>query len=235
MQQHIKVLVHLLAIKNDNALVKHYVASNEAENHAQLVYLFQQGDNDLTQFHYYQQLAAKLIESKSLPIGLIAEIVTSDTLSFFTSALQSQENFKKTDYLERNVLHYLFAGNSVSTANPPFNYLRSMMLFESNGALRGALCQRDKTHLTAIEVYLHFNQNLTALPAHELTALMALIEIESKQQAVSDSNYIPIIAAVARLCKKQEKEINSESQRLILIAIYFNKKIEDVVEKIHSV
>lgn len=233
MTLHIQTLIQLLTENDDKALLQHYLVSKESENVVQLGYLFQQGRNDLSRFDFYQQLAIKWIESKSLPTALIAKIKTSDTLSFFTSTLQFKDNFTKTDHLQRNTLHYLFAGNQLIANKPPFNYLRSMMLFESNETLRDALCQRDYQNLTPIEVYLFSNPNLTALPPHELTALLALIEVESKQQEVDSTNYIPTIQAVGKLCRSQFQVINSELQRLILIAIYFTKKIKDIVDEIN--
>jgi hypothetical protein len=233
MKQHMQTLIHLLSINDDNALLEHYLASQASENIVQLAYLFREGISDLSKFDVYQQLATKFIESKSLPTALIAQIKTNDTLSFFTSALQLTDNFKKTDHLQRNALHYLFAGNQLVSSKPPFNYLRSMMLFGSNETLRDALCQRDCQNLTPIEVYLFSNQNLTALPQHELTALLALIEIESKKKAVEATNYRPTINAVIALCRGQSQLINTDLQRLILIAIYFSKPIKDVVNEMN--
>lgn len=232
MKQHMQTLIHLLSKNDENALLEHYLAAEESENIVQLAYLFREGISDLSKFDVYQQLATKFIESKSLPTAIIAQIKTNDTLSFFTSALQLMDNFKKTDRLQRNALHYLCAGNQLVASKPPFNYLRSMMLFGSNETLRDALCQRDSRNLTPIEVYLFSNQNLTPLPPHELTALLALIEIESKQQAVDATNYRPTIEAVNALCGSQSQVITSDLQRLILIAIYFSKPIESIVNEI---
>ncbi|MFT6249784.1 MAG: hypothetical protein ACJAZQ_003009 [Cognaticolwellia sp.] len=233
MKQHMQTLIYLLSKNDDNALLENYLASQESENIVQLAYLFREGINDLSKFDVYQQLATKFIGSKSLPTALIAQIKTSDTLSFFTPALQLKENVKKIDRRQRNALHYLFAGNQLVENTPPFNYLRSMMLFGSNKTLCDALCQRDGQNLTPIEVYLLSNQNLTPLPPHELTALLALIEIQSKQQAVDAANYVPTVEAVSALCGSQSQVINSELQRLIFIAIYFAKPIKDVVNKMN--
>ena len=221
-------------LKNNNkGLLDHYKNSEESENVAQLAYLFHQGMNDITSFDVYQQLATKLISSKNLPLSLIAQIKNSDTLSFFTSALQLEDNFKKTDNFQSNTLHYLLAGNKSIENKTPFNYLRSMMLFGSNDTLRDALCQRNSKGLTPIEVYLFSNPNFTPLPQHELTALLALIEIERKQQAVEINNCIPIVEAIGRLGKNQNIPMNSELQRLILIAIYFEKPIQLIVSEVH--
>ena len=221
-------------LKNNNkGLLDHYKNSEESENVAQLAYLFHQGMNDITSFDVYQQLSTKLISSKNLPLSLIAQIKTSDTLSFFTSALQLEDNFKKTDHFQNNTLHYLLAGNKSIENKTPFNYLRSMMLFGSNDTLRDALCQRNYKGLTPIEVYLFSNPNFTPLPQHELTALLALIEIERKQQAVEINNCIPIVEAIGKLGKNQNIPMNSELQRLILIAIYFEKPIQLIVSEVH--
>ena len=221
-------------LKNNNkGLLDHYKNSEESENVAQLAYLFHQGMNDITSFDVYQQLATKLISSKNLPLSLIAQIKNSDTLSFFTSALQLEDNFKKTDHFQSNTLHYLLAGNKSIENKTPFNYLRSMMLFGSNDTLRDALCQRNYKGLTPIEVYLFSNPNFTPLPQHELTALLALIEIERKQQAVEINNCIPIVEAIGKLGKNQNIPMNRELQRLILIAIYFEKPIQLIVSEVH--
>ena len=77
MTLHMQTLIHLLTKNDDKALLQHYLASKESENVAQLGYLFQQGRTDLSSFDFYQQLATKLIASKSLPTGLIAKIKTT--------------------------------------------------------------------------------------------------------------------------------------------------------------
>ena len=234
MKQHIHIMLDLL-LKNDNkGLIQHYQTSEESENIAQLAYLFHQGMSDNLKFDIFQQLATKLVASKNLPIALIAQIKTSDTLSFFTLALQLQDNFKKVDHLQRNALHYLFSGNQLKEDKPPFNYLRSMMLFGSNETLRDALCQRDYDNLTPIEVYLFSNQNLTSLSPHELTAFLALIEIESKQQDVDSSNLMKIMQGVLEIGNRQKMVMNSELQRLILIAIYFSKPIKEIVSNLNN-
>jgi len=227
-----KTLIHLLLTHDNNGLLKHYLASKEYENIVQLAYLFHQGMSDTSKFDAFQKLATKLVENKNLPAALIAQIKTNDTLSFFTPALQLQDNFKKTDHLQRNTLHYLLAGNQQIENTVPFNYLRSMMLFGSNDTLRDALCQRNSENLTPIEVYLLSNQNFTALPPHELTALLAIIEIEYKQQTVDPINYMPIIKSVSKLCTSQIKVMNVELQRLLLIAVYFSKPVKEVVNNV---
>ncbi|MFT5758213.1 MAG: hypothetical protein ACI9LM_002952 [Alteromonadaceae bacterium] len=234
MKQHLQILIDFLTQNDFKSAQQHYVDSSESENVVQLAFIFQQGNNKLSNFETYQQIATKFIKNKAFPEALIAQIKTTDTLSFFTPALQLDNNFSKIDHQQRNVLHYLLAGNTTGTdkVHPPFNYLRSMMLFERNEVLCAALCQRDYQNLTPVETYLLAHSNLTDLPGHELSALFALIEIESKQQAVMAVNYKQIIEAVVKHCHHQKWLINSDLERLILIASYYNQGIENVVNDI---
>jgi len=247
MKEHIKILVELLTKSDLEGLLQHYLASNESENVTQLAFMFQQGQKQLSHYEFLQELTAKFIESKGLPLAVIERICTSDTLSFFTPALQLAENFIKKDEQQRNVLHCLFIGKKLlgikATTNknietnqpPPFNYVRSMMLFGSNETLRSALCERDKNALTPIEVYLADNQNITALLVHELTALLALIEIENKQQVLVAENYGLVIQNFSQLCHQQEQIITDDLQRILLIATYFKKSVEQVITDLQRI
>ena len=235
MQKHLQTLINLL-VKNDlKALLQHYLESSGTENIAQLGFMFQQGQ--IKSFDFYQQLATSFIENKGFSVALIAKIKTNDTLNFFTPALQIEGNFNKTDHQQRNVLHYLFTNNQVIAAStqPPFNYLRSMMLFGSNEALRDGLCQRDQQNLTPIEAYLFTNKNFASLANHELTALLALIEIESKQKEVDQTNYSLFIQAVSKLCRDQALLTNHELQRIMLIATYYTTSIKQVVSDMNQI
>jgi tRNA splicing endonuclease len=229
MQKHLQRLIHFLTKNDIKSLLQHYLDSTEAENIVQLGFMFKQGQ--IKSYDFYQQLATGFIENKGFSVGLIAKIETNNTLNFFTPALQTVDNFGKIDSKQRNVLHYLFTNNKLLTANaqPPFNYLRSMMLFGSNKALNDGLCQRDQQNLSPIEAYLFTNINFTTLANHELTALLALIEIESRQQEVVQSNYDTLIHAVGKSCRDQAKAINHDLQRIILIATYYTVSIDQVV------
>jgi len=235
MQQHIKKWLNLLSHHDNTALLEHYMNSEESENAVQLAHLFQKGMNEQGEFEPCQQLATDVIDTKGLPVALIAQIKTSDALSFFTPALQLSHNFKKTNPRLRNVLHYTFAGHpSALDSVPAFNYLRSMMLFESNGVLRTALCQRDHENLTPIEAYLFTHQNFAPLPAQEFSALLALIEIETTQQAIVPANYQVKLQYLVASCKSQDQIMNTELQRIILIAIYFTKSVNIIVNELNS-
>ena len=227
MQKHLQTLINLLTKNDLKALLQHYLDSNGSENIVQLGFMFQQGQ--IKSFDFYQQLATSFIETKGFSIGLIPKIKTNNTLNFFTPALQIEGNFSKTDQQKCNVLHYLFTNNqSVSSIHPPFNYVRSMMLFGSNEALRDGLCQRNQQNLTPIEAYLFTNKNLTPLANHELTAFLALIEIERKQQEVDKANYSFVIQEVSELCRSQAQLTNDDLQRIMLIATYYMTSIKQV-------
>lgn len=235
MQKHLQTLISLLTKNDLKALLQHYLDSTETENIVQLGFMFKQGQ--IKSFDFYQQLATIFIENKGLSIDLITKIKTNNTLSFFTPALQIANNFNKRDHQQRNVLHYLLTNNQLKSASyqPPFNYLRSMMLFGSNEALLAALCQRDQQNLTPIEAYLFANKNFSPLANHELTALLALIEIESKKQEVEPSNYATFIQTVSELCRDQAQITNHELQRIMLIATYYTTPIKQVVSDMNPV
>jgi len=236
MQKHLQKLVCLLTKNDLEALLQHYLDSSENENLAQLGFMFQQAQLKLSSYDFYQQLATSFIESKGFSTVLINKVNTNDTLSFFTPALQIVDNFNKTDQKQRNVLHYLFTNNQIPEANnqPPFNYLRSMMLFGSNKTLRDAICHRDDKNLTPVEAYLFANKNLSPLSDHELTALLALIEIENKQQVVDQTNYSLIIQAVNAICKVQAHSPAHELQRIILIGTYYSIPVKQACQDISN-
>lgn len=228
MKPHLQTLAKLLTQNDLKGLLKHYMDCDESENMSQLAFVFNQSQKNPPAFEFYQQLATKFLESKGLPDPLMERINNADTLSFFTPALQLNWHFNRTNQVKRNVLHYLLAGKT-ATEHPPFNYLRSMMLFESNESLHDALAQRDQHDLTPIEVYLSANQCLAPLPDHEFTALLGLIEIESKKQAVEPNNLKPIVNTVKRLCQNQSVVFNSDLHRLQFIAAYYNQPLGGIL------
>jgi hypothetical protein len=228
MKRHLQTLASLITSHDFKGLLTHYKDSSESENMSQLAFLFQQAKKKPTYFEFLEQLATRLIPSKDFPLPLIERINNSDTLNFFTQALKESEAFNITDQNQRNVIHYLMSGDQSAAQHscPPFNYLRSMMLFESNEALHDALCQRDRNQLTPIEVYLAKNVNLAPLVNHQFTAVLGLIEIQSKKQPIQSSNLKPILNAVKKLCTSQKITYDSELQRLQFIAAYYAVPIE---------
>jgi len=236
MQEHLQTLIRLLQKNDLKALTQHYLNSDEVQNTAQLAFMFQQGEIKQSNFDYFQQLATAFIETKGLPNTVIAKIQTNSTLNFFTPALQLNNNFKQTDKHQRNVLHYLFTYHKVlsSAGQPPFNYLRSMMLFGSNNALREALCQRDEQNLTPIEAYLFNNKNLSPLALHELTAFLALVEVESKQQEIEPANYSRFIQLINPLFQEALSTSKDDLQRTVMLSTYYAKPIQNVIQDIKN-
>ena len=235
MQQHLQQFIKLITSNNLKGLLQFYVNSNEVENIEQLSFILQQAEIKPANYDYYQQLATGFIEVKGLSSSLISQITSNIALSFYTPGLQIKDNFKKIDNQHCNVLHYLFTHNKATPTNtpPPFNYVRSMMLFGSNTALCNALYQRNKQNLTPIEAYLFTHNNFAPLASHELAALLALIEIESNQQTIDIANYFLFIPTFKKLYGSQVKPLNKDEPRVILIATYYKKSVNEVIADIH--
>ena len=103
------------------------------------------------------------------------------------------------------------------------------MLFESNESLSKALCQQENNGFTPLEVYLSVNSDFSLLPGHEFTALIAMMEIQSKQQAPQTNNASRVGKAITMLAQKHGITLNPESQRLVLAAIYYGISVEDML------
>lgn len=229
MKPHIQTLIQLLTNKDFKALLTHYQQCNEQNKIDMLAFVYQQSQKSLSVFEFYQQIATKFIEAAGLPEALIMQINSSDALSFFTPALKLNQYFTRTNYLQRNVLHYLLAGK-----NPPFNYLRSMLLFESNEALSHALIARDCKDLTPVEVYLRVNNQFETLAPHELSALLGLMEAEQTLQAINPANLTYSINHVVKNLQQQGLSVNERVQRIGLMAAYYGKTACQIVSSLHS-
>lgn len=227
----LKTFIALLAKQNLIDLLKHYQQSNEQDNLQQLNLLYQQAQTSPESYDHFGLLATRCVATKSWPTGYNQHFKTSDLLSFFTQALQIDDNFTQTDQNNRNVLHYLLLGNSADNNKtpPPFIYLRSMMLFESNQPLVDALCQRDKHNFTPFEIYLGANRQLANLNPPEYTAALALIEIQNKTLATEAKNYQPIIKATKKLCNDQNIKPTEDLHRIQLIATHFGLSVAEAI------
>ena len=137
---------------------------------------------------YFQLLCTKFCADKTMPSALISHIKNIELLSFFTPLLQSQNNFALQDTKERNVLHYLFVARGEKNC-VPFNYLRSLLLFERNLFLPKGLTQTESNNLTPIESYLHLN--IQGIVFALIASLGASIMIVTNQ-AMSRKNISPI-------------------------------------------
>jgi hypothetical protein len=153
-----------------------------------------------------------------MPIGVIAGINDPARFTFFTPALKQNNGFSQANAQGNTALHILFANphNSV----PPFNYIRSLLLFESNEGLIHALKQRNNQQLTAIECYFAYNTHFNNLPAHELSALLALIEAQ---------------AQLAAICKKLKAsahahQLSENNHRILLLASTYKVSVSAVCD-----
>lgn len=225
MKAHLAKLISKL--QHSQSPADYYQACTESENIEQLIFLFKQSQQSVDAFDLYQRLMLQLVADKPLPCALFILINALPTLDFFLPAIKQHHQFLQTDLKGRSILHYLFAARATKS-HPPFNYIRAMMLFESNENLAKALSLKDNTQLSALEVYFMLNHDLTPLPKHELNAVIALIEIEHKQHVVEATHYPVVIRSLKKLVLEHHQKGVNTSERSLLIATYYQKDITTV-------
>ncbi|CAM4249279.1 hypothetical protein [Pseudoalteromonas byunsanensis] len=224
-QESVIKLVELIKHQDAQALIEFYQQSNSNDNIAQLKYLYQQAQSDQALYLFFQDLVSTLFEKKPIPEPLIAGINDIDKLTFFTPALSACEGFDQQNEQGNTVLHALLG--RLHPAPPPFNYIRSLMLFERNESLAKALASKNNQQLMPMECYLAFNPCFDTLPAHELTAALALLEAQVKQQASQASTLMLI-------CKHLKKsadfsKLNGNNHRILLLGAAFECANEEVL------
>jgi len=191
-----------------------------------LKFCFEQAIQNQEVYIFFQDLCKQLItEKKALPEGLITGINTLERLAFFSSALTEIEGYKQANRQGNTLVHALCT-NSQQT-EWPFNFLRSLMLFERNESLAHALGHKNHQRMRPIDCYLAFNHNLAKLPDHELSALLALIEIQSKTSEQSEPG---LLHAICQFLVKEKinKQLDSTHPRILLIASCFQARVETV-------
>lgn len=227
MDQVVVDFVTLLKQRNIEKLVTFFQDQSDAFQTKILLFLALQGIKDSDSFDYFQLLCTKLCASNAMPTTLVSQIKNLDLLTFFTPLLQTMANFALQDNKGRNVLHYMCVARG-EKQSVPFNYLRSLLLFESNLFLPKALTQTESNNLTPIECYLHLNIQGTTLPNHEFTALIALMEIEQSQRNIE---YSHLNTALSRF-KKQTTEFTLsqeyKTQKSLLLASYYGISVKDI-------
>lgn len=237
MKAHLQTLSDNVKQKQFKAIVDNYQQLSEYDRCDQLRYLFNSGQRSEKSFDFFQKIAAKLIEVNGLEANFICFIDNADALTFFTPGVKESEAFANTDHTERNLLHYLLSNPEQL---PPFNYIRSLCLFESNEDLSQSLAQTDALGLTPIQLYLSQHSDLSPLPEHEFSALFALIEIEKRQlaqveaQAQNNSEDVSelLFSAVQKLYRQQELAPSKDDHRLIVMASYLQLATEQVFDKV---
>ena len=196
-----------------------YIQLNDAEATQIQKFCYQQAESNDEIYRFFQDLSSQLIISKgTLPEGLITGINTLNRLIFFSNAISSIEGYAQTNRQGNTLLHALLANSKQTTL--PYNYLRSLMLFERNESLSLALAKKNEQKMRPIDCYLAYNDDLAELPDHELSALLTLIEIQSKSTQDNDPH---MLNSICRLLvkKKLHKKLHNAHQRVLLIASSF--------------
>ena len=228
MSGHLNTFVSHLLTADMDVLKTFYKGSTKLEKFEQIRFLYLQSQKSEHEFANFQAIAAQLCAEDSLLPALLKLICTEHALTFFIPILQMKDNYKCTDHKQRTFLHYLFVTHKKALV-PPFNYIRSLMLFETNETLIKALSIEDHAKMSAIETYLLINTNLEKLADHESTALLALIEFERTHRKTNPAHYPIIIKSIANMMSLQNRNDFSDSDRLLFTALYFNKSLNSVV------
>ncbi|WP_046005719.1 hypothetical protein [Pseudoalteromonas rubra] len=205
---------------HDLARIKHcYEQATGSERTAQLRHCYEAADNHPANYEHYQNIVAHCVSQHGLPAGVIAGINTTERLDFFMPALQAANAFNVTNHQGNTFLHCLFVNPANSL--PPFNYIRSLLLFERNESLGEALIVRNHQKLNALETYLSFNPHHHELPQHELTAWLALCEAQRKLNGVDSDNLAKVMAHVRGRAES--------THRLTLIASYYQVSVSSLL------
>ncbi|NOU50584.1 hypothetical protein HG263_08520 [Pseudoalteromonas sp. JBTF-M23] len=228
-KESVQTLIEMIKQRDTQALVDFYQQSDINENIAQLKYLYQQAIQDQAHYQFFQDLVASFLEHKPLPTALIGGINDIEKLTFFTPALSASEGFSLKNDQGSTILHALLS--QTKAAPPPFNYIRSLLLFERNESLATALATRNDQQLLPMECYLAFNPCFEPLAAHELTAALALLEAQIKQ-VPSEINTLRLICNHLKN-NAHFDELTSSSHRIILLGAAFECPSEDVMTLLH--
>ncbi|TQF71740.1 hypothetical protein [Pseudoalteromonas luteoviolacea] len=213
----------ILAIRSkDLDKIRHAYAKHEdLAQAAQLKFCFETAQSQPSNYEHYQNIAAQCIAAHGLPTGVIAGLNNSERITFFMPALQASEAFAKTNHQGNTFLHALFANPEQPL--PPFNFIRSLLLFERNESLVKALRVRNQNNFTPIECYFIYNLNNSPLPEHELTALFALIEAQRADNSQPDARNIHHVKSAL-----EKLSCDKDSQTLLVIASYYQTPVESL-------
>jgi len=161
-------------------------------------------------------VAIRILTNNPLPTSFISQLSTLDALSFFTPALKVNKGFLAQNEAGNTVLHTVFKHPDAN--NLPFNYVRSLMLFESNDDLLKALAQPNLQGLTPVACYIAYANKPTTPIKHEFSALLALMEMEQKQNAQAKQQLLNVL---------QSNTVNETT--LLLSAAYLQRSITQVI------
>ena len=162
-----------------NELDNDFKQLSPAQQTLQLNHLYDSAQRLSVKYDFMQNIATRILSSNTAPSPFINQLTNIDALSFFTPGLKVNKGFLVQDTQGNNVLHNVF--KHADATKLPFNYVRSLMLFESNDELAKALAQPNSHGLTPVACYIAYANKPSTPVKHEFSALLALMEIEQKQ------------------------------------------------------
>ena len=232
MQEPLARFIHLLEKKNKDDLIKFYKQLDDLQKTGILLFLFTKADQSQAYYSYFQTLCVLLTRDFEMPKSLISKIINLQLLNFFTPLLQQLSNFNARDKQDRNILHYLFVAKG-QCMTPPFTFIKSLLLFESNLFLPKAIIQKECNGLTPIEVFLHFNTQDNVMPSNEVTSLLGLIEVEQSQRPPNRENLLLCKRRLVKQFRDFDFPKKVKQQKCLLAASYYRVHINSIVPMTH--
>ncbi|BDF95349.1 MULTISPECIES: hypothetical protein [Pseudoalteromonas] len=205
------------------AIVDSFVRLSDTQQTLQLLHLYESAQRMSVKYAYLQNIATRILTQHSLPTAMINQLNNIDQLSFFTPGLKFNHGFTQQNQQQKNVLHSLFSESD--NTKLPFNYVRSLMLFESNENLLQALAQINNVGLTPVASYIASNPNQHSLPKHEFSALLALMEVELKQNK-GNINTAAFLKALLTLSHSITGQLSED--KILLCGAYLRCKTAQV-------
>ncbi|WP_440053888.1 hypothetical protein ACSLBF_13545 [Pseudoalteromonas sp. T1lg65] len=212
----------LLAIKSrdENKIRNLYHHASLEEKANCLKFLYKSAKTNDAAEHFYQDVTAYCLKDSDFPEKVLQGINTLDKFSFFCAPMAFAEQLCVQDAIGNNVLHYLLSNTPAE--QPAFNYLRTLMHFESKELLQTALCARNNKHLTPIECYLAYNPPKQPLAIQELSAFLALCEVENRLKTPETTSNLK---AITNFMKNQG---GYDDYQRFLVATYYQVNSDDL-------
>ncbi|WP_166419702.1 hypothetical protein [Pseudoalteromonas sp. Z1A8] len=204
-----------------NELNNDFKQLSPAQQTLQLNHLFQSAERLSIKYDFMQNVAKRIFTTNTPPSPFINQLTSIDALSFFTPALKLNKGFLAQDTQGNNVLHNVF--KHADATKLPFNYVRSLMLFESNDDLVKALAQPNQQGLTPVASYIAYADKPNTPVKHEFSALLALMEIEQKQNPNAKQQLINVLKG---------QKLNETT--ILLSAAYLQRSTAQVVHLIKA-
>lgn len=205
------------------AIVDDFPKLSVQQQSMQLLHLYQSAQRMDVKYSYLQNVATRVLTQHPLPTLLINQFNETDQLSFFTPGLKFNNGFALQNDSKSNIIHCLFS--QCKSPKLPFNYVRSLMLFESNETLLLALTQRNNQALTPVASYITCNLKQASLPKHEFSALLALMEAELTQN--KEINTAAFLKSLVTLKNKVHNNTLSECT-ILLASAYLRCKTQQI-------